>query len=155
MKKTALILVLLMLLITVTTVFADQDGADTWCNEDQYGCWVTAEDGGKCYIMFWSEDARAYFMGGHSKPGELVTDKPNTPGGRLGMKSPSGKTWKDLLAEMIYRHKEYLEGQGNNIPELIRKNIEDLDKSIGKGEMTESDVIDLINYWDDGYNKSE
>ena len=155
MKKIALLLVLLMLVIAVTTVFADQDGADTWCNEDQYGCWVTAEDGGKCYIMFWSEDARAYFMGGHSKPGELVTDKPNTPGGKLGMKSPSVRTWQDLLIDMINRHKAYLESQGNNIDELIRNSIKDFEKSIKNGEMTESDVIDKINYWDDAYNKSE
>ena len=155
MKKISLIVVLFILLISVTAVIADQDGHTCWCNEDQYGCWVTAEDGGKCYIMFWSEEARAYFMGDISKPGTLVTDKPNTPGGRLGMKSPTVRTWKDILIDMIYRHRALLEGQGNNIDELIRNNIKDLEKSIRNGEMTESDVINLINSWDDAYNKSE
>ena len=158
MKRKYSLIVLFVLLTAVLifiTVSADQNGNDRWCNSDEYGCWVTDEDGGKCYIMFWSEEARAYFMGDISKPGTLVTDKPNTPGGRLGMKSPSVRTWQDLLIDMIYRHRALLEGQGNNIDELIRNNIKDLEKSIRNGEMTESDVINLINSWDDAYNKSE
>ena len=129
-KKTILLLTLAVLMLSFTAVFADQDGHDCWCNSDEYGCWVTDEDGGKCYIMFWSEEARAYFMGDISKPGTLVTDKPNTPGGRLGLKSPSARTWKDLLIDMINRHKAYLEGQGNNIAELIRNSIKTIEKSI-------------------------
>ena len=43
------------LLFSFSSVLADNDGRDSWCNSDQYGCWVTDEDGGHCYIMFWSE----------------------------------------------------------------------------------------------------
>ena len=113
MKKTALILVLLMLLITVTTVFADQDGADTWCNEDQYGCWVTAEDGGKCYIMFWSEEARAFFMGDKSRPGTLVTRAPDAAGGRFNMDpSPKGpKNYKDEFIALVQKYGETVGGE--------------------------------------------
>ena len=58
-----LLFALLAIILLTVSVSADQDGNDYWCNSDQYGCWVTNEDGGKCYIMFWSEEARKYFMG--------------------------------------------------------------------------------------------
>ena len=59
---------------------ADQAGTLCWCNTDQYGCWITAEDGGKSYIMFWSEAARKDIMGSLSRPYELVTTNPGFSG---------------------------------------------------------------------------
>ena len=61
---------------TFAAVFADQNGHACWCNSDNYGCWVTAEDGGKSYIMFWSEEARQYVMGPLSAPYKLVVSHP-------------------------------------------------------------------------------
>ena len=65
-----------ILLGIFTAVFADQNGRACWCNIDKYGCWVTAEDGGKSYIMFWTEEARQYIMGTLSAPYELVVSHP-------------------------------------------------------------------------------
>ena len=112
-KKLMLITVLFILLFSFMAAFADNDGYNNWCNEDEYGCWVTDEDGGKCYIMFWSEEARAYFMGGLSKPGQLVFDKPNTSNGRFGLeKGPRGpKNYKDLFIELIKKYGETVEGE--------------------------------------------
>ena len=62
------------------TASADQEGTLCWCNTDQYGCWITAEDGGKSYIMFWSEAARKNIMGSSSRPYELVTTNPGFSG---------------------------------------------------------------------------
>lgn len=59
--------------ITITASAA-QDGNHRWCNVDSYGCWDIDEDGNQFYIMFWSESARAYFMGNSSAPYSNVTD---------------------------------------------------------------------------------
>ena len=69
MKKTLCILlfVVMMLICMTAAVYADQDGASCWCNNDQYGCWITGEKGGRDYIMFWTESARDYIMGKGSK----------------------------------------------------------------------------------------
>ena len=87
MKKTVLIVMIFILMLAASAVFADNEGEKSFCNEDQYGCWVFDEDGKQIYIMFWSEEARAFFMGGFSKPGELVVEKPNTGDGRLFLDS--------------------------------------------------------------------
>ena len=77
-KKTLWIVLLTagILAGTFAAVFADQNGRACWCNSDNYGCWVTAEDGGKSYIMFWSEEARQYVMGPLSAPYTLVVSHP-------------------------------------------------------------------------------
>ena len=70
MAKKMLLAVLfaVMLLAALTvSVSADQDGNSCWCNNDQYGCWITGEKGGRDYIMFWNESARDYIMGKGSK----------------------------------------------------------------------------------------
>ena len=70
MAKKMLLAVLfaVMLLAALTvSVSADQDGNSCWCNNDQYGCWITGEKGGRDYIMFWSESARDFIMGKGSK----------------------------------------------------------------------------------------
>ena len=35
---------------------------------DKDGCWVTNEEGGRDYIMFWSEASRKFFMGDSTAP---------------------------------------------------------------------------------------
>ena len=70
MAKKMLLAVLfaVMLLAALTvSVSADQEGTSCWCNNDQYGCWITGEKGGRDYIMFWSESARDSIMGKGSK----------------------------------------------------------------------------------------
>ena len=63
----AALFTMLFLAALTVTVSADQDGTSCWCNNDQYGCWITGETGGRDYIMFWSESARDYIMGKGSK----------------------------------------------------------------------------------------
>lgn len=112
-KKIVLLLTLAVLMLSFTAVFADQDGHDCWCNSDEYGCWVTDEDGGKCYIMFWSEEARAFFMGDKTRPGTLVTEKPDLAGGRFKM-DPAHKgpqNYKDEFIALIKKYGETVEGE--------------------------------------------
>ena len=158
-KKIALILiVLLTAMIFSAAVSADQNGNDRWCNSDEYGCWVTGDKGEKWYIMFWSEEARAYFMGGKSAPGTLVTRKPDTPGGRFGMEeapAPHKMTWKELLWDMMNRHRKLLEGQGVDIKKAYKDSVAGFEKNLKDGELTEKGIIDIINNWDDAYNQSE
>ncbi len=76
MKK-YLFMVLLVTMIffaLAAAVSADQDGNANWCNIDKYGCYNTEADGSKSYIYFWSEEARAYFMGGSTAPYTNVVD---------------------------------------------------------------------------------
>ena len=63
----AALFTMLFLAALTVSVSADQDGNSCWCNNDQYGCWITGETGGRNYIMFWSESARDYIMGKGSK----------------------------------------------------------------------------------------
>ena len=153
----AVILAFLAVTLLAVPAFADQNGNDSWCNSDQYGCWVTDEDGGKCYIMFWSEESRAYFMGGKSNPGELVTEMPaEASAGRMEMESPSltsSRNWKDVLIDLLNNHRELLESQGNDIDDLLQKNIEGFEKNLADGDMTESEIIDLLDYWDESYTE--
>lgn len=111
-KKIILLLTLAVLMLSFTAVFADQDGHDCWCNSDEYGCWVTDEDGGKCYIMFWSEEARAFFMGDKTRPGTLVTEKPDSAGGRFKMDPVKGpKNYKDEFIALIIKYGQTVEGE--------------------------------------------
>ncbi len=160
MKRIIVLLVaaILTLMFLAASVSADQNGNDRWCNSDEYGCWVTEENGGKSYIMFWSEEARAFFMGGKSKPGTLVTRKPDTPGGRFGMEEapvPYKRTWRDMLWDMLNDHRVLLESQGMNIKKLYKQEVSSFESQIRNGEMTEAQVIDTINYWDNAYKQSE
>ena len=73
MKRNTIFVVLfaMLCLIAITAaVSADNDGYNSYCNIDQYGCWVTDWDteldeptGKKIYVQFWSEEAREFFMG--------------------------------------------------------------------------------------------
>ncbi len=80
MKKVVFAAMVLTLLLSFCTVLGDQDGRNCWCNIDEYGCWITGEDGGKNYIMFWSEEARVYIMGSGSAPYKYVVAKPGSAG---------------------------------------------------------------------------
>ncbi len=73
------LLVTAICLLSFNLVFADQEGNRRWCNSDKYGCWVTGEDGGQSYLMFWSESAREYFMGS----GSSAPVMPPVPGGEM------------------------------------------------------------------------
>lgn len=67
-----------------SAALADQEGNSYWCNSDQYGCWVTGEDGGQSYIMFWSEFARDFFMG----PGSKACVAKPYPAGKMPLDPP-------------------------------------------------------------------
>ena len=102
-KKSLFVVLFAMLCLAVFTVSvsADQDGHTNWCNMDQYGCWVTGDDGAQNYIMFWSEEARTYFMGPNSNA--VVTDYCADCNGKLSLsnsdtiqyRSKSGKNGKE------------------------------------------------------------
>ena len=85
MKKSLVVLfVLIIAALSVMAVSADQVGNKHWCNSDSYGCWVTDDDGGQMYIMFWSEAARDYIMG----PGSNAPLGTKSGTSKLGMFAP-------------------------------------------------------------------
>lgn len=99
------LLVTVIFLALAAAVSADQDGNANWCNMDEYGCYNTEADGSKSYIYFWSEEARAYFMGDSTAPYTNVVDycyncrnsKMGMGGGTVGdrvRRLLSGKWWK-------------------------------------------------------------
>ncbi len=90
-KKVLFVLfAILMMAVMTVSVSAEQDGNDRWCNIDQYGCWVTGDDGAQNYIMFWTEEARQYFMGGNTAPYKNVQERcTDCSNGRL----PLSKSW--------------------------------------------------------------
>ncbi len=59
----AFVTAILFLLLLSAVVLADQNGNYRYCNMDQYGCWITEEDGRRSYIMFWSDEIRENFIG--------------------------------------------------------------------------------------------
>lgn len=78
MNKNKLFVVLFALLCLAAlslSASANQVGNDRSCNIDQYGCWIDAEDGGHNYIMFWTEEAREFFMGPKTEPFTNVVQK--------------------------------------------------------------------------------
>ncbi len=98
MKKIfVLSLVIIIAALSVIAVSAapragyyDQVGNKHWCNSDSYGCWVTGEDGGKDYIMFWSESAAEAIMGKNS--GAPIGTLPGA--GELGLAAPVAEAAK-------------------------------------------------------------
>ncbi len=68
LRKLVFVGMILVLMASFTVVLADQDGNDCWCNVDKDGCWVTNEEGGRDYLMFWSEASRKFFMGDITAP---------------------------------------------------------------------------------------
>ena len=123
MKNKILLLFLAVLAVLFWTISAsaDQNGNNYWCNSDEYGCWVTDETGGKCYIMFWNEESRAYFMGNRSKPGQLVVRKPDTDSGRLMMEKPSVSGKIKLTGEACFIYCANLDWGNNPVYEKCVK----------------------------------
>ena len=100
-KKSLFVVLFAMLCLAVFTVSvsADQDGYERYCNSDQYGCWVTGDEGEQIYIMFWSESARDLFMG----PGSNAVVADPFPAGKmsLGKGSTPVKSLTDTLRDLI------------------------------------------------------
>ena len=87
MKRTLLLFVLVAAILSMTMVasaYYDQNGTKRWCNTDADGCWVTNEDGGKDYIMFWSEASREKYMG----TGSDAPIAPKYAGGEMSLLAP-------------------------------------------------------------------
>lgn len=132
MKKVPfLIFVLSVILCVFAVVSADQDGNDNWCNIDSYGCWVTNEDGGKDYLMFWSENARQYFMGDSTPPYTNVVDYSSYIGiDKMSMNAApndGSEAWKETLAEVYRSYEGFLftsqwaTNEINSVTKMIEK----------------------------------
>ena len=91
-KKFFIVLLALFCLAVMTvTASANQVGNKIYCNVDKDGCWINGEDGGQNYIMFWSEESRAFFMGDRTAPYTNVTVRPmNVKNGELPLNGPNG-----------------------------------------------------------------
>ncbi len=83
LKKLVFVGMILVLMVSFSVVLADQDGNTCWCNVDKDGCWVTNEEGGRDYLMFWSEASRKFFMGDITAPYTNVVSMAD--GARLGL----------------------------------------------------------------------
>lgn len=104
MKKYMLLVLCaaLMFLALAAAVSADQDGNANWCNMDKYGCYNTEADGSKSYIYFWSEEARAYFMGGSTAPYTNVVDYCyNCTDAKMGGGGGGGGTVADRVRRLL------------------------------------------------------
>ncbi|MBQ6517480.1 MAG: hypothetical protein IJI14_02095 [Anaerolineaceae bacterium] len=114
-KKTLFVVLLAMLCLAVFTVSvsADQDGLENWCNIDQYGCWVTGDEGEQNYIMFWSEETRQYFMGDKTAPYKNVVDRcVDCTEGKL----PLSKSWVRPITQSSFgRWVENCRAEGGEI----------------------------------------
>lgn len=137
MKKIPLILLLVLSILMAVpgVVFADQEGNNNWCNIDSYGCWVTNEDGGKDYLMFWSESARQYFMGDSTPPYTNVVDYSSYIGidkmSMNQMPDDGSAEWKNALAEVYRKYEGFLytsqwaSSQITAMTKIIEKNLEE------------------------------
>ena len=86
-----------MMAVMTVSVSADQDGYNNWCNMDQYGCWVTGDEGEQIYIMFWSEAIRQQFMGDSTAPYKNVQDRcVDCTDGKLPLSKSLVKTQRGL-----------------------------------------------------------
>lgn len=112
-KKVLFVLfAILMMAVMTVSVSADQDGLENWCNMDQYGCWVTGDNGEQIYIMFWTEEARQYFMGGSTAPYKDVQERcTDCSNGRLSL----GKSWVRGIRRTL---KERCEAYGGTLVQL-------------------------------------
>lgn len=115
-KIQLLLILLVMVSAFITVSYAGGYDNPDGCRIDSYGCWLPDENGGKMYIMFWSEEARAFFMGGHSNPGDLVVPQPET-GGFLRLDKPTSsetiqpRNFKNEFIALIEKYGESLGGE--------------------------------------------
>ena len=136
MKKfSGLFLAVFCLLIAISAqAFADHEGNDNWCNIDSYGCWVTNEDNGRDYLMFWSESARQYFMGDSTPPYTNVVDYSAYIGVdkmSLNQSDNTGtQSWREALAEVFHKYdntlftSEWAASELKSVTKIIEKNLE-------------------------------
>lgn len=123
-KVLFVLLAILMMAVMTVSVSADQDGLTNWCNMDQYGCWVTGEEGEQIYIMFWSEEARTYFMGPNSNA--VVTDYCADCNGKLGMNnSDRGLTIDEMKTALLkyYEKSRYYKAFANWLSTATEKQV--------------------------------
>ncbi|MBQ6505610.1 MAG: hypothetical protein IJI57_17015 [Flexilinea sp.] len=158
MKKfSGLSIIIICLLVTlVSHVSADQEGNDNWCNIDSYGCWVTNEDNGKDYLMFWSESARQYFMGDSTPPYTNVVDYSAYIGVDKMSMNQSEKTgtdsWQEALADTYKKYdgvlftSEWAANELRTVTKIIEKNIE-------SGHWKEQNAWNYIAALEDKYEK--
>ena len=158
MKKfSGLFLAVFCLLIAVSAqVFADHEGNDNWCNIDSYGCWVTNEDNGKDYLMFWSESARQYFMGDSTPPYTNVVDYSAYIGvDKMSMNQSDNtgtQSWREALAEVFHKYDNTLFTSEWAASELksVTKNIE---KNLESGKWKEINAWNYIQALEKKYEK--
>ncbi len=159
MKRVVFAAMLLTLLLSFCTVLADQDGRNCWCNIDEYGCWITDEDGGKNYIMFWSEEARVYIMGTGSAPYKYVVAKPESAGilpmecGRAtSVLNPSNRQESDSDPEEPPA--QSCKDVFNNCHETCKQNRGDcFDHCSDNGDSCESEYTNCKNKCETDYNE--
>ena len=136
LRKLVFVGMILVLMASFTVVLADQDGRDNWCNSDQYGCWVTGDDGEQWYIMFWSESARDYFMGPGSNA--VVTDP--FPAGKMPLaparltSTPREDAIADIRAHFMETAKERIAEIGE---EAYFKGFDEYVASLSDSELEE------------------
>ena len=155
MKRVPILLfVFALMMCLATVVFADQEGNDNWCNIDSYGCWVTNEDGGKDYLMFWSESARHYFMGDSTPPFTNVVDYSSYVGiDKMSMnaaQNDGSEEWKEALAE-VYRSYEGFLFTSQWASNEINAKTKMIEKYLETGRWQEKNVWSYIDSIDKQY----
>lgn len=112
------LLITAICLVSFSAVLADQEGNRRWCNSDQYGCWVTDENGGQSYLMFFSESARDLFMG----PGSSAPVVPAVPGGEMGLSAAPEEPKAPAAPAAPANGEENAGGEnaGNNDPKHLK-----------------------------------
>ncbi|MBQ6502652.1 MAG: hypothetical protein IJI57_01910 [Flexilinea sp.] len=164
MKKYMLLVLCaaLMFLALAAAVSADQDGNANWCNMDKYGCYNTEADGSKSYIYFWSEEARAYFMGGSTAPYTNVVDYCyNCRDGRMATGVGNSGGISEAIRKLIVRYQYAYSHGGKSKSIAIGNDINEDDKTIvittGKDYEDGSSIryIDYVeNFTRDAYENS-
>lgn len=150
-----LFLTLFALILFPAAAMADQDGNAIWCNMDAYGCWVYNEDGGQDYLMFWSEDARQYFMGDSTPPYTNVVDFCyDCSGDTMGMGESDGEdvegTWRNALID-VYRKYQGTFYTGKWADSQISAMTEEMQRNLDNGKWKEKDLWGKIKLIEESY----
>ena len=144
MKRTFFFILLILLsLLLVIPVTADQEGNANWCNIDEYGCYETSDDGSIYYIMFWSEPARQRIMGNLTAPYTNVVDYCNNCyTGKMGMgdgEDPIKNKWREELTDIYMKYTGTLFTETTVYKEIDSASKE-IDRNIQSGKWKKSDV---------------
>ncbi len=84
----------LFLLVISAAVLADQNGTDSWCNKDEFGCWVTGDDGARIYIMFWDEHTARLFMGDRRA---VICPQPAEKGNKMSLETAPDEKFPEFV----------------------------------------------------------